>query len=84
MKQKKTTMADSKKLSFSNSPILKKKILREFCRLVVGLVELIDAKGNDVAVGRKIKYRQKITAIVSHLYEGALGICGESGKYKIF
>ena len=43
------------------------------------LIELIDAKGNDVAVGRKIKYRQKITAM-----REPVGICGESGKYKIF
>ena len=41
-------MADSKKLSFSKSPILKK-CLRKFQRLVLGLVGLIDAKGIDVA-----------------------------------
>jgi hypothetical protein len=41
-------MADSKKLSFSKSPILKKK-LGKFHGLVPGSVELIDVKGNDVA-----------------------------------
>ena len=41
-------MADSKKLSFSKSPILKK-IWRKFYRLVLGLVGLIDAKGIDLA-----------------------------------
>jgi hypothetical protein len=40
-------MADSKKLSFSKSPILKF-FLRKFHGLVLGLVELIDAKGIDV------------------------------------
>jgi hypothetical protein len=55
MKQKKIffvkrgfKMADSKKLSFSESPILKK-FLRKFHGLVLGLVGLIDAKGIDVA-----------------------------------
>ena len=41
-------MADSKKLRFSKSPILKK-ISRKFHGLVLGLVGLIDAKGIDVA-----------------------------------
>ena len=48
MKQKKIKKADSKKLRFSKSPILKKN-LRKFHRLVLGLVGLIDAKGIDVA-----------------------------------
>ena len=42
-------MADSKKLSFSKSPILKK-ILRKFHGLVLGSVGLIDVKGNDVVL----------------------------------
>jgi hypothetical protein len=46
--EKKFKMADSKKLSFSKSPILKK-ISRKFYRLVLGLVGLIDAKGIGVA-----------------------------------
>ena len=41
-------MADSKKLRFSKSPILKKNS-RKFHRFVLGLVGLIDAKGIDVA-----------------------------------
>ena len=41
-------MADSKKLSFSKSPILKIS-LQKFHRLALGLVGLIDAKGIDVA-----------------------------------
>ena len=41
-------MADSRKLRFSKSPILKK-ISRKFHRLVPGLVRLIDAKAIDVA-----------------------------------
>ena len=41
-------MADSKKVHFSKSPILKK-FLRKFYRLVLGLVGFIDAKGIDVA-----------------------------------
>ena len=41
-------MADSKKLKFSKSPILKN-FWRKFHRLVLGLVGLIDAKGIDVA-----------------------------------
>jgi hypothetical protein len=45
--KKKFKMADSKKLSFSKSPILKM-FLRKFHRLVLGLVRLIDAKGIDV------------------------------------
>jgi hypothetical protein len=47
-KKKKSKMADSKKLSFSKSPILKN-VLRKFHRLVLGSVGLIDVKGNDVA-----------------------------------
>jgi hypothetical protein len=47
-KKKESKMADSKKLSFSKSPILKI-FLRKFHGLVLGLVELIDAKGIDVA-----------------------------------
>ena len=39
-------MADSKKLS---TPPILKQILRKFQGLVLGLVELIDAKGIDVA-----------------------------------
>ena len=46
--KKKFKMADSKKMSFSKSPILKKN-LRKFYRLVPGLVGLIDAKGIDMA-----------------------------------
>jgi hypothetical protein len=46
--EKKIKMADSKKLRFSKSPILKK-FSRKFYRLVLGLVGLIDAKGIDVA-----------------------------------
>ena len=46
-------MTDSKKLSFSKSPILKF-LLRKFHGLVLGLVELIDAMGIDVAqTGKK-------------------------------
>ena len=41
-------MADSKKQRFSKSPILKI-FSRKFHRLVLGLVELIDAKGIGVA-----------------------------------
>ena len=41
-------MFDSKKLSFSKSPILEK-ISRKFYRLVLGLLGLIDAKIIDVA-----------------------------------
>jgi hypothetical protein len=41
-------MADSKKLRFSTPPILNI-FLRKFHGLVLGLVELIDAKGIDVA-----------------------------------
>ena len=41
-------MADSKKTSFSKSPILII-FLRKFQRLVLGLVGLIEAKGIDVA-----------------------------------
>ena len=41
-------MADSKKLRFSKSPILKKN-LRKFHRLFLGKVELTDANGIDVA-----------------------------------
>ena len=47
-KKKKSKMADSNEQSFSKSSILKK-ILRKFPGLVLGLVELIDAKGIDVA-----------------------------------
>ena len=46
--KKKFKMADSKKQRFSKSPILKK-ISQKFHRLVLGLVELIDVKGIDVA-----------------------------------
>ena len=41
-------MADSKKLSFLKSPILKKNLWK-FYRSVLGLVGLIDAKDSDVA-----------------------------------
>ena len=41
-------MADSKKLGFSKSPILKQNF-HKFCGLVLGSVEFIDAKGIDVA-----------------------------------
>jgi hypothetical protein len=41
-------MADSKKLRFSKSPILKI-ISQKFHRLLLGLVGLIDAKGIDMA-----------------------------------
>ena len=44
----KNKMADSKKLRFSKSPILKKNLWK-FHRLVLGLVGFIDAKGIDVA-----------------------------------
>jgi hypothetical protein len=47
MKQKKIKMADSKKLSFLKLPILNM-FLENFHGLVLGLVELIDAKGIDV------------------------------------
>ena len=46
--KKKFTTADSKKPTFSKSPILKK-FLWKFYGLVLGLVGLIDAKGIDVA-----------------------------------
>ncbi len=46
--EKKFKMADSKKLSFSNSPILKF-FFQNFQGLVLGLVRLIDAKDIDVA-----------------------------------
>jgi hypothetical protein len=46
--KKKSKMADSKKLSFSKSPILKI-FLRKFHGLVLESVGLIDAKGIDVA-----------------------------------
>ena len=45
---KKLKMADSKKLRFSKSPILKI-FSRKFHRLVLGLVGVIDVKGIDVA-----------------------------------
>ena len=48
MKQKKSKMADSKKLSFLIPSILNI-FLWKFLRLVLGLVGLIDAKGIDVA-----------------------------------
>ena len=51
IKQKKIEMADSKKLSFSEPPILKI-FSRKFQGLVLGLVVLIDAKGIDVAQPR--------------------------------
>ena len=41
-------MADSKKQRFSKSPILKK-FSRNFHRLILGLVGLVDAKGIDEA-----------------------------------
>ena len=41
-------MADSKKLSFSTSPKAEQ-FLPKFYGLVLGLVELIDAKGIDLA-----------------------------------
>ena len=47
-KQKESKMADSKKQSFSKSPILKI-FSQKFHRLVLGLVGLIDAKGIKVA-----------------------------------
>ena len=47
-KKKKIKMADSKKQHFSKLPILNI-ILWKFHGLVLGLVELIDAKGIDVA-----------------------------------
>ena len=46
--EKKIKMADSKKVHFSKSPILKF-FSRKFLRLVLGLVGLNDAKGIDVA-----------------------------------
>ena len=46
--EKKIQMADSKKAHFSKSPILKI-FSRKFLRWVLGLVELNDAKGIDVA-----------------------------------
>ena len=46
--KKKIKMADSKKLSFSTPPILNI-FFQKFHGLVLGLVELIDAKGIDVA-----------------------------------
>ena len=46
--KKKSKLADSKSMSFSKSPILKK-FLQKFQRLVLGLVKLIDVKGIDVA-----------------------------------
>ena len=46
--KKKIKMADSKKVHFSKLPILKK-FLRKFHGLNRGSVELIDAKGIDVA-----------------------------------
>ena len=46
--QKNSKMADSKKLSFSKTPILKTN-LQKFHGLVLGSVELIDEKGIDVA-----------------------------------
>ena len=44
LKKNNSKWPSKKKLKFSKSPILKK-----FHRLVLGLVELIDAKGIDVA-----------------------------------
>jgi hypothetical protein len=46
--KQKIKMADSKKAHFSKSPILNI-FSWKFHRLVLGLVELIDAKGIDVA-----------------------------------
>jgi hypothetical protein len=46
--KKKIKMADSKKPTFSKSPVLNI-FLWKFYGLVLGLVELIDAKGIDVA-----------------------------------
>ena len=46
--KKKLKMADSKKAHFSKSPILEI-FSRKFLGLVLGLVELIDAKGIDFA-----------------------------------
>ena len=46
--KKKFKMADSKILSFSKSPILNI-FFQKFHGLVLGLVELIDAKGIEVA-----------------------------------
>jgi hypothetical protein len=46
--EKKSKMANSKKLSFSKSPILKN-FSRKFYGLVLGSVGLIDVKGIDVA-----------------------------------
>ena len=46
--KKKINIADSKKMRFSKSPILKK-ISRKFHRSVLGLVGLIDAKGINMA-----------------------------------
>ena len=46
--KKKFKMADSKKLSFSTSPKAEQ-FPPKFHGLVLGLVGLIDAKGNDVA-----------------------------------
>ena len=46
--KKKIKMADSKKQRFSKLPILKN-FLRNFHRLVLGLVELVDEKGIDEA-----------------------------------
>ena len=48
IRKKKFKMADSKKVHFSKSPILKI-FLRKFLRLVLALVGLYDAKGIDVA-----------------------------------
>ena len=56
-KKKMAKMADSKKLSFSKSQILKK-ILEKFQRLVLGLIGLIDTKGIDLAPPTYIVVRQ--------------------------
>ena len=49
LKQKKIKMANSKKLRFSKRPILNIFFKQKIHELVLGLVQLIDAKGIDVA-----------------------------------
>ena len=49
-------MANSKKLHFLKSPILKS-FSQKFHRLVLGPVGLIDAKGIDVAQGEAVQHK---------------------------
>ena len=58
IKQKKIKIADSKKLRFSKSPNLKKKLWK-FNGLFLGLVALIDAKGLTYMVVRLSKVSSK-------------------------